>query len=287
MRSFDPEVLKSIYIPPKDAHKPQNGTVMLIGGSHLFHAASLWSLTVISRIVDMTFYSSVEENNEIVKAAKEEFRNGIIVPRNRIDDYINEADVVLIGPGLPREAGLEEGDDDTKELTEKLLKKYPDKKWVIDGGSLQTMDPEILLGLKVMPILTPHKREFETLVSKIKDQRSKIKDTNQKSKAEAAEMFAKEYKCVVLLKGEYDTVCSPTDCVKVEGGNAGMTKGGTGDVLAGLVAALYAKNEAFLSATAASYINKKAGESLFEKVGYYFNASDLADEIPKVMKNLI
>jgi NAD(P)H-hydrate epimerase len=287
MRSFDPEVLKSLYIPPKDAHKPQNGAVMLIGGSHLFHAASLWSLTVISRIVDMTFYSSVEANNELVQKTKEEFRNGIVVPRNRIDDYINDADVVLIGPGLPREAGLEKGDDNTKELTEKLLKKYPDKKWVIDGGSLQTMDPEILLGLKVMPILTPHKREFETLVSKIKDQRSKIKDTNQKSKAEAAEMFAKEYKCVVLLKGEYDTVCSPTDCVKVEGGNAGMTKGGTGDVLAGLVAALYAKNEAFLSATAASYINKKAGESLFEKVGYYFNASDLADEIPIVMKNLI
>ncbi|MCO6499918.1 MAG: hypothetical protein J5I47_06005, partial [Vicingus serpentipes] len=63
--------------------------------------------------------------------------------------------------------------------------------------------------------------------------------------------------------------------------------GGTGDVLAGLVAALYAKNEAFLSACAASYINKKAGESLFERVGYYFNASDLADEIPKVMKNVI
>lgn len=66
-----------------------------------------------------------------------------------------------------------------------------------------------------------------------------------------------------------------------------MTKGGTGDVLAGLVASIYCKNDAFLSASAGSYINKKAGERLFEKVGYYFNASDLADEIPKVMKELI
>ena len=66
-----------------------------------------------------------------------------------------------------------------------------------------------------------------------------------------------------------------------------MTKGGTGDVLAGLVAALYCKNDAFLSACAGSYINKKAGESLQKKVGIYFNATDLAAEIPRVMKGLL
>lgn len=66
-----------------------------------------------------------------------------------------------------------------------------------------------------------------------------------------------------------------------------MTKGGTGDVLAGLIAALYCKNDAFLAAAAGSYINKKAGDSLFKKVGYYFNASDLVDKIPRVMKKLI
>lgn len=286
MRSFDPEILKKLYIPPSSAHKPQSGSVMLIGGSQLFHAASLWSLTIISRIVDMTFYASVDANNEIVQKAKEEFRNGIVVPRNKIDEYIKNADVVLIGPGLPREEGLESGDDDTKELTEKLLKNYPDKKWVIDGGSLQVLDPDILLELKTMPILTPHQREFELLKSRIKNQELKIQIENSQTE-EQAEIFAREFKCVVLLKGEKDYVAFPSDSVEISGGNSGMTKGGTGDVLAGLVAALYAKNDAFLSACAASYINKKAGESLFERVGYYFNASDLADEIPKVMKETI
>ena len=66
-----------------------------------------------------------------------------------------------------------------------------------------------------------------------------------------------------------------------------MTKGGTGDVLAGLIASLYCKNEAFLSATAGSFINKKAGESLFKRVGYYFNSSDLVNEIPAAMKKLL
>ena len=49
-----------------------------------------------------------------------------------------------------------------------------------------------------------------------------------------------------------------------------MTKGGTGDVLAGLVASLFSKNEAFLSAVAASYINKTAGEELFKTKGIYW-----------------
>ena len=89
------------------------------------------------------------------------------------------------------------------------------------------------------------------------------------------------------MKGQTDVVCSPDECVMIPGGNAGMTKGGTGDVLAGLVAALATKNDLWLSAIAGSYINKKAGESLYKRVGLYFNATDLVHEIPMVMRELI
>ena len=99
--------------------------------------------------------------------------------------------------------------------------------------------------------------------------------------------MAEKFGIVVLLKGEHDIVASQNQTVKVSGGNAGMTKGGTGDVLAGLVTSLYAKNGAFASACAASFINKKAGESLEKKLGIYFNASDLANEIPLVMYALL
>src|SRR3990167_9878173 len=108
MQEFDPEVLKNLYNPASASHKGENGKVLIIAGSKLFHSASLWPLTVASRIVDMVFYSSVEENNALVQKAKEEFRNGIIVPRARLEDYIKEADTILIGPGLPREEGREE-----------------------------------------------------------------------------------------------------------------------------------------------------------------------------------
>jgi NAD(P)H-hydrate epimerase len=277
MTEFNPDLLRNLYRPAKDSHKGQNGKLLIIGGSQLFHAASLWALTVASRIVDMVFYSSVETNNRIVESIKAEFRNGIVVPRSKLKNYIKEADCILIGPGLPRKEGQEEGDDDTSELTKRLLHQHPEKRWVVDGGSLQTIDPEVLLSLKTTPILTPHKKELETLFN------TKYEIQNTKYLSE----LAKKYNCVILLKGAADIVTSPNEQVRISGGNPGMTKGGTGDVLAGLVAALYCKNDAFLSACAASYINKRAGESLSQKTGIYFNASDLADAIPIAMKELL
>jgi len=66
-----------------------------------------------------------------------------------------------------------------------------------------------------------------------------------------------------------------------------MTKGGTGDVLAGLIAALACKNNPFLATIAGSFINKQAGDELYKTVGPYFNATDLASQIPKTMKALV
>jgi len=290
MENFNKEILKQLYVPASASHKGQNGKLMIIGGSRLFHSASLWSLQIASKVVDMVFYSSVEENNSLVHELKKEFRGGIVVPRGEMEAYIEEADAVLIGPGMLRSEKelkteneklktiedintLEDEGEQSYYLTKYLLAKYPEKQWVIDAGALQMLEPEWLLPLIKRPILTPHLQELDRVFSGITEEK-------------VGEM-AKQFNCVILLKGEKDLVCSPDKCVAVPGGNAGMTKGGTGDVLAGLVAALVCKNEPFLAAVAGSYINKKAGEALFERVGYYFNASELANEIPRVMKQLL
>lgn len=286
MEKFDPAVLKQLYISPPDSHKGQNGKLLVIAGSPLFHAASLWALKIASRIVDMVFYSSVPENNDIVQKNKEEFRDGIVVRRDDIENYISESDCILIGPGMERSDNklpksndelslkeinaLENEGEKTYYLTKFLLQKHPDKKWVIDAGALQMIDKDWLKDLKNV-IITPHPLEFERVFGVKPDKVSAWKN-------------AKEYGCVILLKGKEDIVCSPEQCITVNGGNAGMTKGGTGDVLAGLTTALACKNDSFLAACAASYFNKKAGEALYKMVGPYFNASDLADKLPEVMK---
>ena len=256
--------LKKLYLPPKGSHKGENGKLTIIGGSHLFHGASLWALKVASRICDMVFYASVPENNELTKKLSSELYDFIAVPRSEIENYIDESDAILIGPGLTRE-------QETRAITKQLLQKFPKKKWVIDAGSLQMMEPS---WLNKNCLITPHRGEFEKLFGNELDSRFRGNDN------EMVQKMAKKYGCTILLKGETDIICSPTECRVVYGGNSGMTKGGTGDVLAGLVAALACKNDLFLAACAGSFINKKAGEELFKKVGYYFNASDLCDEIP-------
>ncbi|MCL4419259.1 hypothetical protein M1146_04110, partial [Patescibacteria group bacterium] len=180
MEEFDKSLLKQLYRPSLSSHKGQNGKLLIVGGSHLFHSASLWSLQVASHIVDMVFYSSVPENNRIVEEAKGEFRNGIVVRRNDLDNYIKEADCILIGPGMVRSeqkiedtgyqiGSLEEIDKIENEgiqtyyITKYLLNKFNDKKFVIDAGALQMLNPEWLLNLEETPILTPHKKEFERL----------------------------------------------------------------------------------------------------------------------------
>ncbi|EKD87312.1 MAG: hypothetical protein ACD_36C00151G0004, partial [uncultured bacterium] len=191
---------------------------------------------------------------------KKEFRNGIVVPRSDVEAYIKEDDCILIGPGMTR-------DSETETLTNTLLKKYPQKQWVIDAGSLQMMDVNLI---PKNAILTPHHGEFSRVFGN----------------AEVSDV-AKKYNCIILLKSEFDIAASPTEVRKIEGGNEGMTKGGTGDVLAGLIAALACKNEPFLATIAGSFINKKAGDELYKSVGPFFNASDLAAQIPKTMKEML
>ncbi len=290
MQEFNTNDLQKLFVPLDTSHKGQNGKMLLIGGSTLFHAASLWSLEIASRIVDMVFYSSVLQNNDIVQAIKKDWHGGIVVPREDLENYIQEADVILIGPGMMRTEKIKDKElrikniqditqmEDEGEqayfLTKYLLEKYPQKKWIIDAGALQMLELEWLKQLHGNVVLTPHLGEFEKLFQL------------DPLSGNVADMSA-QYNCVIVLKRHTDTVCSPLECVLVSGGNAGMTKGGTGDVLAGLIAALGCKNDLYLAAKCGSYINKKAGESLYKKQGLYFNASDLVEEIPKVMSEVI
>lgn len=248
--------LKRLYQPAQTSHKGQNGKLLIIGGSELFHAASKWSLDVASKIVDMVFYASVPSNNRLIQEAKSQFWNGIVVNRKHLTNYIEEADAVLIGPGMDRSLT-------TRLLTNRLLAKYSHKKWVIDAGALQMINPRLL---HENHIITPHHQEIALLTKK--DPR--FDEINYQAH------------CYCLLKGPSDKLFNPknTSFLEITGGNPGMTKGGTGDVLAGLLAALYCKNTAMDSMIVASYINKKAGDTLYEQQGSYFNSSDLVEQIP-------
>lgn len=288
--------LKALHLPESFSHKGQNGKVMVIGGSELFHAASRWSLDTVSKLVDMVFYTSVPSNNELIKEAKGEFWNGIVIDRVQLEAYLDEAEVVLIGPGMERDGDTRipndpeehlrtlsetEWNQNTARVTNYLLAKYPDKKWVVDAGALQMVDPR-LLGKTC--IITPHQGELERLEGVIgAAQKREDESFIDLSSSQRPLDWLLTRGVTVLLKGHTDFVYASAEVIEVIGGTAGMTKGGTGDVLAGLVAGLYCKQSALSAAVIASFVNKRAGEVLAEQVGPFFNASDLAAKVPEVL----
>jgi NAD(P)H-hydrate epimerase len=286
---FDKSELKKLYRPGWDSGGEENGQVTIIGGSSLFHGAPLLALKTASRIVDMVFFSSPEKSvGHVAEMLKSKLLSFIWVPWEDINAYIEKSDAVLIGPGLMRfgsertpekerrSMDQEEGEL-TKEITKNLLKKHPNKRWVIDAGSLQVMDA---ISIPQKAVLTPNLKEYEMLF------KSSV-EVEVEKRLEVVKRKAKEYDCTIVLKGSETIVASPDASVVVKGGNPGMTKGGTGDVLAGLTVALLSKNEPFLSAASASYIEKAAADELYKEVGVNFNAEDLVDKIPKILRMLM
>ncbi len=289
--------IKKLYLPRRNSHKGQNGRVLVIGGSSLFHAASIWAAEIASYFVDMIHYSSTEENNEIFLSLKKKFRNGIIVSKKHLLEYIKEDDAVLVGPGMIRTKKIraskrkmqnyndilkikDEGEY-TYFLTKFLINNFPNKRFIFDAGALQMMEPEWLRLLRQPAIITPHLKEFEELFN-ISIQRKSLKE-----KVRIAKLYAEKYKVVILLKTIVDIVCDGDTSIIIKGGNQGLTKGGTGDVLAGLVVAFCAKNAPLTAAVVSSFILKKAADELFFKKRYWYNINDLIEKIPRTLTKLI
>lgn len=263
--------LPLIPMLPAQSHKGQNGKVLIIGGSDLFHAAGQWAAQVASTVVDMVFYSSTAENNLLIQQRKKDFNDGVVVRRKDIPHYVEEADVVLIGPGMRRDFAtrwqgqvpelenltLEEWENDTYAVCAALWARWPEKKWVIDAGALQVATQEIV---PRGALFTPHEREFQ--------------DLRQRVDLDAH---------VVLRKNIVDTVGPYT----IEGGNAGLTKGGSGDALAGLAAALWTRMPATEAAAWASFLVKQTAEDLYLTQNTFFTTSDLVHQLPRTLTRII
>lgn len=273
------KALRSFHPPSPNSHKGQNGKLLIIGGSSLFHAAVLWSAEVASHFVDLVHFCSTEENNQIFINLKTKFRNGIVIQQKDLENYVEEDDCILVGPGMLREDGEEARF--THDLTKRLIEKFPHKRFVFDAGAMQLMKPEWLTKLQQPAIVTPHQKEFAMLFGE------KIDTATVAEKRTAAQTMAKKYHCVVLLKAVVDIVSDGLQTITIEGGNAGLTKGGTGDVLAALAAAFFTKNDGLASCLLASFFLKKTAETLSESLGLWFNTSELISQIPHTVKQSI
>jgi ADP-dependent NAD(P)H-hydrate dehydratase / NAD(P)H-hydrate epimerase len=271
------QYLQAIHLPAAISHKGQNGKVLVIGGSSLFHGAILWAAEAASHIVDMVHVASTNENNEIIKKIKTQWQTGMVVPQKEIIHYADEDDVILIGNGMMRV-----GDEGkfTRELVYNLITHFPDKQFVLDAGALQMMDASWLSLLRKQAVITPHQKEFQTLFT------IDLAHLSLDEKESVVQQTAHEYSCIILLKAVDDIISDGNRTIRIHGGNAGLTKGGTGDILAGLVSGMSATSDTFSSAIVASFLLKKNAEKLFHIQGYWYTARDILSLFPSIFYSL-
>ena len=278
IESFDARWFKQSKTLIGDGSKYSAGQVTIIGGSRLFHGAPILALKGSSRMVSMVYFATPDYDKDIAERIKAGLGSFIWVSLADLSGYIEKSDAVLIGPGLMRSHESEHNsacDDEgskTRELTLGLVTAFPQKNWLVDGGSLQVVEvTELPKGAAV----SPNKKEFEMLFGE-------SLETELSKRAEQQKRLAKKHGLVILTKDATSLVSDGERVVAIEGGNEGLVKGGVGDVIAGVALGFMAKNDALFALCAASYLVKKAAEKLASEKGLMFNADDLVEMVPAI-----
>lgn len=273
-------VLVKKFIPSRktDSRKGQNGKVLVVGGSYMYHGAPILSSLAALRAGADLVYTAVPKIN--ASATRAISPNLIVIPmvdakltRGSANKLLGQVqagmDSATIGMGLS--VADEEG---LKTLIRELSAQ--DVRLSLDASALLSSILPILPDKNI--VLTPHAGEFERMFGILPS--NKIKE-----RTSIVEKYAKEYSVTILLKGPTDVISNGKNTYINPKNLASMTVGGTGDVLSGLVAAILTKNRNGLeSAAAASFVNGLAGIQAQKKNGLHIVATDLIDFIPSVMK---
>ena len=251
--------------PKRDvqSHKGMNGLVMIVGGSKEFYGAPILSaLGALYGGADLVYVFVPDCNFEVSRSMYPD----LIVrsyPGDYLDlkavtpilDFARKCDSILIGPGLGER-------ESTMEALLRIVKGL-DMPTVLDAGAIQVFQ-KIREVLRQQIVLTPHHNEFETLTGK------DIKVSGSLSnKVVLLRTLATDLKINILLKGPQDVMASQEgEVVSNSTGNAGMTVGGSGDVLTGVIAALLGQRFSLWDAARFGvYFHGLAGDLAARKVG--------------------
>ncbi len=268
------------FIPARKANsrKGENGTVLVVGGSYIYHGAPiLSSLAALRSGTDLVYTSIPKINAQSTRAVSP---NLIVIPL--VDQKLTRGAVTKLLGAIPKNLdsatigmGLAIAEKTSlKILVESLIKN--DVRVSLDASALVSDILPIISNKNA--VVTPHAGEFKRLFGISPPE-------NQKQRITTVEKLAKKHGITILLKGQTDVVSDGKTTDLNPKKIPAMTVGGTGDVLSGLVAGILAKNRnALEAAAAATYINGLAGKLVQKKLGLHITSMDLIDAIPQVMK---
>ena len=263
-----------------NVHKGQFGTVLVVCGSKLYSgSAALAAVGAVRAGADLAVVAAIERAANVAANTLPDLitypLGGSYLTSRHISEILKIAKLrkvnsMVIGCGLGNQRS-------TLTAIRKLIQKIRVPS-VIDADALAAISKgEILLNDRPA-VLTPHLGELARLLN-----RSSIND-NMESRLAGAKEAAYKYKAVVLLKGPVDVITNGISTITNNTGTPFMTKGGTGDILSGILGAILARGVDYMQAAhAAAYINGKAGEMASGKFGESLAASDLFKFIPEVI----
>ncbi len=260
------------------SHKGQNGKVLVIGGSKDYSGApAIAALSSLKSGVDLAIVTSPSNVSNIIRSYSPDLiikslSKDFITLKDvdKILEFSKDTDALVIGCGM----GLE---DDTGEALNQLLDKIRNP-MVIDADALKLVDIDLIRRIRSEVVLTPHANEFKELFGI--NVPNKLEDKIQ-TVLKASEICD----ATVLMKGVVDIIANNYRLKLNFTGNPGMTVGGTGDCLAGLVGGLMAQgHEGYGAAFLGAFINGRAGDLAFLEYGYNFTTTDLLKFIQSSFK---
>jgi len=287
--SVTPEVIQK-FMPPRieSSRKGDNGIVLVVGGSKIYHGAPLLSSLAALRAGADLVYTAVPES--IALAIRSFSPNLIVLPLPDDDFTLDSAKTLLnILPKKVNTVAMGMGmhirnPDALIYLINEL--KNSETKLILDAYSLI---PAILPHIsKTDTVVTPHAGEYERLFKNEKQGNEddvgpgntvdeQILNTN---------MMASKYGITIVLKGYHCIICNGSRTAVIKRTTPAMTVGGSGDVLSGVIATLLAKvkDDPFAASILAVYLNGIAAGLAYKRVGLHMVANDLIEELANAMK---
>ena len=268
-------------LPNRDirAHKGNFGRILMLCGSRGYTGAAALAAMGALRAGAGLVYLGIP--NEIYPIMAVKLTEPVVFPLPDKDGMLSEAavknlaqllprmDVVLIGPGLGKSAGI-------LAVVEYVLENF--KGPVVldaDGINVLKLHKDILRDRTSATILTPHEGEFKRIGGEIAGDR-----------ISAAAKLALDLKVIIVLKGYETVITDGKNCYINKTGNPGMAVGGSGDVLAGMIAALLGQSiDPLYAAACAVWLHGAAGDLCASQIGQYgMLPSDMLQVLPRLLK---
>lgn len=263
---------QSLPVRPRDSHKGDYGKVLILGGSVGYtgavsmctHAAVRSGAGQVAVGVPGEIYPIIAVKQDVAMPfPADSFRN--------VREKLDWCDVCVIGPGMGRDrARLQLALDVLETVTVPT---------VVDADGLFALsrDMELLERAKAPVVLTPHAVEFQRMGGGL-----------TKNRVEDARRFVERHGCVLVLKGHRTVIAFPEGKTNVvAAGNPGMAKGGSGDVLAGVLGAMLGQLPLQEAVLTGACIHAAAGDLCAKELGEYgMTPMDMIDAIPAVTKSM-